>query len=214
MFKMTEEQDALWRKMTSLHKAVLMEHLNGHTHTQVWRRVRPESKLDDHAASNRVLTILKRPHIRKFIETLRMEKLSDAIMSREEALAKLSTLARGNMSDLVEFGEFQVGVDANDKPVMQSVWVFKDSALLDPKQLATIAELTASRDGFKIKQHSSTAAIAKLSEILGWNAPVKVKSDHTSSDGSMTPKENIIDASKLSSATLIELLKVRDESNN
>lgn len=210
MFKMSPEQQKLFDSLTNLHKMVVIEHLNGHTHEEVWKRVRPESKMVKTSVQARVKDILKHPKVKAFIESVNMEKLSDAIMSRDEALQKLSTLARGNMSDLVEFGAMQVGEDANGNPVHQSVWVFKDSALLDPKKLQTIAELAAGREGFKMKIHSPIAAITKLAEMQGWNKAAKVNVDHTSKDGSMSPKEAVIDAGKLSTKTLQELLDARD----
>lgn len=215
MFSMTNEQRKMYDALTNLEKMVVIEHLTGVTHPTVWRRVRPESTLNDAAASVRVNKILRKPKVREFVAAIRMDKLSDVIMSREEAEQKLTTLARGNMADLVEFATVQVGVNpANNEPVYQAVWVFKDSALMDPEKLKTIAELACSKEGFKIKQHSPLAAIKQLAEMKGWNAPTKAKVDHTSSDGTMTPKDTVIDASKLSTATLKDLLKVKNDSQN
>lgn len=51
-----------------------------------------------------------------------------------------------------------------------------------------------------------TGAIKELNAMHGYNAPVKV--DHTSADGSMTPRP-AIDVSKLSTETLRELVNAR-----
>ncbi len=58
---------------------------------------------------------------------------------------------------------------------------------------------TATKDSDKIK------AIRELNLMHGYNEPVKI--DHTSSDGSMSPKR--LDVSKLSEATMKELLDAR-----
>ena len=42
------------------------------------------------------------------------------------------------------------------------------SALQDPDKLAAISELTATKDGPKIKLHSPLAAIKQIAEMQGW----------------------------------------------
>ncbi|OAT53569.1 Uncharacterised protein [Providencia heimbachae] len=59
-----------------------------------------------------------------------------------------------------------MGVDDDGNPVIQAVWKFKDSTLQDPKSLAAISELTASKDGIKLKLHDPKAAIKQMSELL------------------------------------------------
>jgi phage terminase small subunit len=61
----------------------------------------------------------------------------------------------------------------------------------DPKQMAAISELTAGRDGIKIKTHSQIDAIKQLSKMQGWESAKKV--DLTSSDGTMSPKGRVLD---------------------
>lgn len=210
MFKMTPEQQAAFNALTALQRLVVIEHLAGHAHDKVWKNCRPESKMTGAAAISRVRNILANPSVSKLIKLLQMEKVSELVMDRQEALERLTNVARGNMADLVEFATVQVGVDQSDRPVYQAVWVFKDSALMDPKTMQTIAELACNKDGFKVKQHSPLAAIKQLAEMQAWNKEAKIKVDHTSSDGSMTPKDTTIDATKLSTNTLKELLKARD----
>src|SRR5690606_12847922 len=84
-----------------------------------------------------------------------------------------------------EFGSYEVG-EADGEPVIQTTWRIKDSVLQDPQKLAAISELTASKDGIKIKTHSPLQAIQQLAKMQGWEAAQKF--DHTSSDGSMSPK--------------------------
>jgi phage terminase small subunit len=55
--------------------------------------------------------------------------------------------------------------------------------------MAAISELTAGRDGIKIKTHSPLDAIKQLSKMQGWETAQKV--DLSSSDGSMTPKPSV-----------------------
>ena len=95
-------------------------------------------------------------------------------MTRTEAMEKLSALARTDLKDLVEFGEYELGSDAEGNPIVQSSWRIRDSALQDPAKMAAISELTASKEGIKIKTHSPLAAIKQLADMQGWDAAKKV----------------------------------------
>ncbi|MEE4462651.1 terminase small subunit [Azotobacter chroococcum] len=102
---------------------------------------------------------------------LRERSESAAVMGRQEALERLSMMARTSLADLVEFGSYELGEDENGLPIVQAAWKIKDSALQDPKQLAAIAELSASKDGIKIKTHSPLQAIQQLAKMQGWDRP-------------------------------------------
>jgi phage terminase small subunit len=100
-------------------------------------------------------------------------------MTRDEALQRLSSLARTRLSELVVF---------TDKG-----WDMLPSALQDPEKLAAIAELTATKDGPKIKLHSPLAAIKQIAEIQGWTLPTdnanKNTIEHVDRPSISCPKE-------------------------
>lgn len=110
--------------------------------------------------------------------------VTDAVMTRQEALERLSGFARTDLKDLVEFGSYEIG-EQDGEPIIQAAWKIKDSVLQDPAKMAAIAELSAGKDGIKIKTHSPLAAIQQLAKMQGWESVTKV--DHSSSDGSMSP---------------------------
>lgn len=103
------------------------------------------------------------------IEFLRKASETKHIMSRQEALERLSDIGRTNLHELVEFGTYEVGADDDENPVVQSTWKFKDSALQDPKKMAAISELVAGKDGLKIKLHSPLQAIQQIAKMQGWD---------------------------------------------
>lgn len=103
------------------------------------------------------------------IEFLRKASESKHIMSRQEALERLSDIGRTNLHELVEFGTYEAGMDDEGNPVVQASWRFKDSALQDPKKMAAIAELVAGKDGLKIKLHSPLQAIQQIAKMQGWD---------------------------------------------
>lgn len=55
--------------------------------------------------------------------------------------------------------------------------------------------------------------LEQAAKEVGESYTNKQKLDHTSSDGSMTPKQTVLDTSKLSTGTLKELLKARAASS-
>lgn len=206
-FMMGPDQVVLYNKLTPLEKVLSINVLAGMVYHQAWRAARPTSTLTGRNATQKVCTILKRPKVAAFIESVRGMQLDNAIMSRQEALARLSTLGRANLGEMVEFKNAIVGYDENDRPIYQAVWSFKDSDKLTPEQLATIAELGSSKEGMRIKQHDPMTAIRRLSEMQGWNSAKKL--DLTSSDGSMSPGLTI-DPTKLSTQAMEELLALMD----
>lgn len=204
--QMTDEQFEMFKALTTTQKMVVIEVVAGRSYVSAWRACKPDSTMSDKTAEGRVRAILKHPKVKKFMDSMNHSLLDEAIMTKAEALQKLTAIGRANIADLVEFGKFQIGVDDNGQPVHQSIWVLKDSALQSKEALATISELVANKEGLKIKQHSPLAAIKQLSEALGWDAPKKM--DHSSADGTMSPAPSI-DVSKLSKEVLNELMKAK-----
>lgn len=209
--KMNEEQMELFRVLTPTQKMVVIEVVAGSGYIRAWRACKSDSTMSDKTAEGRVRAILKHPKVKKFMDSMNNSKMSDAIMSKNEALERLTKIGRANIADLVDFGKVAIGEDpVTGAVIYQSIWVLKDSALQSPEALATIAELVANKEGLKIKQHSPLAAIKQLSEALGWDAPKK--HDLSSKDGSMSPAPTL-DPAVLSKTTLNELLKVMKNGN-
>lgn len=107
--------------------------------------------------------------------------ISSAVMTRQEAMERLSSFARTDLADLVEFGEFEIGQNEDGDPIIQSSWRIKPETLRDPKKMAAIAELNASKDGIKIKTHSPLQAIQQLAKMQGWEAAQKF--EHAGANG-------------------------------
>lgn len=208
---LTPHQRELFHKLTPLQKRVATGLLAGKERQQAYAaakegftvgRVSTGKKADDI-----VRQLLTKPNVKAFMDSVEESIVTAAIMDREEALMRLSTLARANLGEMVEFKSAIMGYDKDDKPIVQTIWHVKDSALSDKDALSTISELSATSAGIKIKLHNPVAALTQLIAMEGWNKPAKL--DITNSDGSMAPTLNI-DATKLSSATLHELLEAQD----
>lgn len=195
-------------KLTQKQENFCLAYLETGNASEAYRRAYNCENSKPETINKRASELLDNGDIAGRIAELNKSAVTAAVMTRTEAMEKLSALARTDLKDLVEFGEYELGSDPETgEPIIQSSWRIKPSALQDPVKLAAISELTASKDGIKIKTHSPLAAIKQLTDMQGWNAAQKF--DHSSTDGSMSSK---IDASKLSMQALSELMAARNES--
>ncbi len=209
--EMTEDQLELFNKLDTFEQALAIALLMGIPPLPAFRMAAPTSTVKNSTARVRVSNTKIRPHFVAFMNAVQAELLSEALMSREEALEKLTVFARGNMTDLVDYRTVELGKDANGEAVEQSVWKFKDTDDIAEETMQCIFELKASPQGLSVKIHSAEHAIKQMSEMRGWNTPQKV--DHMSRDGSMTPVPgDALDVSGLSTAALHEIIAARDAS--
>lgn len=169
---MSPEQKALFDQLTELQQRTAINVLAGMTQRAGYYAAGGTAK-NDGAADSSAYEILSNPQVKAFMDAMKEAAVSEAVMTRTEAMEKLSALARTDLKDLVEFGEYELGDDGEGNPVIQSSWRIRDSALQDPAKMAAISELTASKEGIKIKTHSPLAAIKQLADMQGWNAPEK-----------------------------------------
>ncbi len=173
MFEMSEEQAKLFEKLTALQKEIALNNIAGMSDIDAYKKSKGKAKKESTMRAS-VCEILANPNVEAFIKSMANHIVNPAIMSRQEMMEKLSSLARTNMSDLIEWRtELSSGEDGD--PVEQSLWAIKESAYLDEKKAAAIAEVTAGKEGFKIKQHSPLAAMKQLAELAGYEAPKQIE---------------------------------------
>lgn len=107
------------------------------------------------------------------LQELNQKAVSDAVMSKQEALELLSVKARVRITDVCDFSQEMVGNDENGDPVYQTVWTMKDSKDIAPEVLACIKSVTVTKTGPKIELYDANASAKLLADMLGWNAPVE-----------------------------------------
>ncbi|PHM50562.1 terminase small subunit [Xenorhabdus sp. KK7.4] len=202
----TDEQKVLFDALTKLQQKFVLGILKGLNQTDAYRKAGGKAKTDEsaRATASEILTNL---NVKSFLDAMNQEAVSEAVMSRQEALERLSAMGRVSIHDIADFRNSQIGEDDEGKPVFQATWQFKDSALQNPAALSAVSELTTGKDGIKLKLHDPKSAIKQLAELLGWESAKKV--DLSSSDGSMTP--NPIDLSHLTFEQLLKLRKNREK---
>lgn len=173
---MDASQKFLFDQLTQLQQRVATNVLSGMTQRQAYYVAGGTATSDDSADAT-VSALLSNIKVSAFMDAMKEQAVTEAVMGRQEALEKLSLLARTDLKDLVEFGDYELGTDPESgAPIIQCAWKIKPSAMQDPKQMAAIAELSATKDGVKIKTHSPLAAIKQLADMQGWNAAQKIDS--------------------------------------
>ncbi|NCP63158.1 MAG: terminase small subunit [Paraglaciecola sp.] len=121
--------------------------------------------------------LLKNGKIAVRLKELNQAAVTSSVMTKQEALERLSLSARVTVNDIAEFSERVVGQDENGADVKETIWRIKNSDEISPLALSAIKSVTATKMGPKLELHDPQAAIKQLSDILGWNAPTKINAD-------------------------------------
>ncbi|MDE9537194.1 terminase small subunit [Xenorhabdus bovienii] len=171
--RLTDEQKVLFDALTPLQQKFALGILKGLNQVDAYRKAGGKAEGDSaHVQASRMISFDK---VKTFLAVMNQEAVSDAVMSRQEALERLSTMGRVSLHDIAEFRNSQIGEDDEGQPVFQATWQFKDSALQNPAALSAISELTTGKDGIKLKLHDPKAAIRQLADLMGWDAPKKTE---------------------------------------
>ena len=169
--EMTEDQKDLFGALTSMQQNICIASLSGKNDIDAYYAGggKAKSRLSAEAAVSRLLSNVK---VKAFLASMKHEAVKGAVMTRQEMLERLSNLSRTNMSDLIEW-RTTLSENAEGEEVEQSCWTIKESAILDERKMASISEVAAGKDGFKIKQHSPLAAMKQLADLEGFNAATR-----------------------------------------
>jgi phage terminase small subunit len=172
--QMTPEQKLLFDELTELQQRTATGVLAGMTQRQAYYQAGGKAK-DDPGADMSACQIIGNPKVKAFMDSMKVQAVSDAIMTREEAMKILTALGRGNLTDIVKFKTSHVGQNAETgDDIHQTTWLIdEDLQANDPEKLMIISELEVGKNGPKIKQHSKVAAIAQLAKMGGWEAAQK-----------------------------------------
>ncbi|MEQ3653684.1 MAG: terminase small subunit [Glaciecola sp.] len=148
------------------------------------------SKMKIATISNNAYKLLQRNDVITRLQELRDKAANDAVMTKQEALERLSNSARVTVDDIAVFSEQVIGEDENGNPVTQAAWRIKNSDEINPKALSAIKSVTATKMGPKLEMHDPQAAIKQLADLLGWNAP---KETNITGDLNLSTKKTLDD---------------------
>lgn len=181
---MTPEQQAMFDQLTGLQQRMctLLIENPGLSQRQAYYAAGGKAKTDDGADAS-ASEIMGNRKVSAFMDSLKVQAISNAIMTREEAMAKLSLIARTDLKDIVKFRTATIGKDMEaGEDLNQTAWeINADLQANADDKLSIISELEVGKFGPKIKTHNQLAALKQLAELQGWNAAKKF--EHTGKDG-------------------------------
>ena len=172
---LTKEQISAFEGLTKLQQKVATNRLSGMSAFDAY--VNGGGKARNSAvAATCAHEILNNPNVSSFIksfETRAAERITSAIMSREEMIERLSTMARVKVDDVLNISN-RILYDSDGEEVAQGAWSLKNVEDMTNDASIAISELTAGKDGLKVKLHNQIAAMKQLSELLGYNKPQEI----------------------------------------
>lgn len=201
--KLTAEQLDLLASMTPLQRKFAIEMTKGpKNNRQAYLDAGGKCK-DPGSQDAQASRMLRIPKIRKFLNLINETAASEAVMSKAEALERLTRTAKVTIRDVCDFSLAQVGEDENGAPVYQTVWTIKNSRDIPDHIAACIKSVSMTQNGPKLELYDSHGAIKQLSDMMGWNAPRK--SEVTGRDGKALAVQTDVSNSDIAKA-LTELM--------
>ena len=169
-FKMSKEQLAAYALCTGLQRKFVLHLVQANVSQRTAYYAAGGTAKNDTTADTMASKIFRKVQVKAFYDSLMHEKVSDAIMGRDEAMLILSGIGRASIKDVVDIKEVMVGESEDGEPVYQTVFVGKNGEQISDEAARAISEVTVGSGGTKIKLHSAPGAVKQLAEMEGWNA--------------------------------------------
>lgn len=172
---LTKEQIEMFNGLTKLQQNIALKKLEGLSNYKAYVAAGGKAK-SQASASTSADEILGKLNVSSFIKSFEVpaiERIASAVMSREEMIERLSTMARVKVDDVLNISN-RILYDSEGEEVAQGAWSLKNVEDMTNDAAIAISELTAGKDGLKVKLHNQIAAMKQLSELLGYNKPQEI----------------------------------------
>lgn len=135
---------------------------------------------------------LKKPEIAEAIEKAQNKTAARLEVTKDRIVEELAKIAFADIRRAVRWGKSPIDTTSeNASPNGLGIYPVElvPSEMIDDDIAAAVSEVSLTQTGVKIKMHDKKSALVDLAKMLGFMVE---KHDHTSSDGSMTPKPTTI----------------------
>lgn len=180
---LTPEQQDLSDALTKLQRNVVLGVVAGKSQRQAYRDAGGKAKTDA-AADTSAYEIMSRPEVDAFYQSLIAQAANSSVMTREQALERLTLMASTEITDILEFVTVDVkraGKDGEEETVEETIWRMKDSPEVERRARAAIKSVTMTKMGPKIEMYDATSAIAQISKMQGWDVVAQKSEDANAS---------------------------------
>lgn len=168
---LTPEQEAAAAELTKLQLNTAIYHwCHGMSQAKAYKKA--GGKSSGRTAEVNANKILKMAKVLKFRDTLVKETTANGIMSREEALERLSKHARIKITDICDFKYVEIEQEGGEV-ITTTVWTMKNAEDIDPDVAACIKSVAFTKNGPKIELYDANGSIKLLADMQGWNAAQK-----------------------------------------
>ena len=164
-------------KLTQKQEGFCLSYISSGNASKAYRENYDCSKMKEATINRNAKALLDNNKIATRLEELNKAAVTEAVMTRQEALERLSVHARVRITDVCDFRNTQVGEDEDGNAVYETVWTMKNAEDIDPEVAKSIKSVTITKSGPKIELHDQSSAIKQLGDMLGWNAPKKIESE-------------------------------------
>lgn len=174
---LTPEQQALADKLTNLQRGVVLGVVAGKSQRQAYYDAGGRAKTDE-AADTSAYEIMSRPEVIAFYDSLVSSAANDAVLTREQALERLTLIASTEITDILEFATVpvkRVGKNGEEQEIKETIWRMKDSPEVERRAKAAIKSVTMTKMGPKIEMYDARDAIVQIGKMQGWEAPQKTE---------------------------------------
>ena len=188
---MTPEQQKLSDELTNLQRGVVLGVVTGKSQREAYYAAGGKAKSDE-AADASASEILSNPTVKAFHDSLIADAVSDAVLTRQQALERLSLMAATEITDILDFRTVEVqtiGKDGDMETAQETIWTMRDSPDVERKAKAAIKSVTMTKFGPKIEMYDATSAIAQIAKMQSWDAPAKLDLNSTVGVSVLTPAD-------------------------
>lgn len=141
--------------------------------------------------------IRNRPRVHAFLTAMQATDMHDVIMSRNEAMERLTRIARTTLADVIDTKQVNWGTE--EQPDYQIMWNLR---LDNEEALEAVSEVKAGPNGPQVKMHDPLKAIKQMADMSGWNAAVELDVNAKGITGAT------IDVEALSTEALHEIVMI------
>ena len=173
--ELTDEQLEAYNALTKLQRGVALASLAGNEPAEAHRIGGGKCKNESHR-KDLGNQILSNPLVKRFLSTMATEpapEIASAVLSRDELLMGLTTIARTTIDDVVSFTErSMVDMESGLELLNSSVHV-KSIDEIPPGARSAIKSVKQTKHGLELTLYDSLAARKQIADMCGYNAPTK-----------------------------------------
>ena len=173
--ELTDEQLNAYDALTKLQRGVALASLAGNEPAEAHRIGGGKCKNESHR-KDLGNQILSNPLVKHFLSTMAVEpspEIASAVLSRDELLMGLTTIARTTIDDVVSFTERpSVDMESGLEVYNSSVHVKSIDEIPEGARSA-IKSVKQTKNGLEITLYESLAARKQIADMCGYNAPTK-----------------------------------------